>query len=871
MRDELRAALDTNLVALYRLALLGSGTRRGAERAVLAVARQALRAPSSADDPALGLYQALWRLLTERRHRRGRGGPPLLPACAPAERLLLGLWLLQRCDGPRLTAITGRLPELLLAELAALLSEAQPPVVPAAAEEHPDLRTWLEARLGWSAWPAAHGLGCRVCQTRRHAWEQHLAQWQAALTAAVGQTLPPAELRARLSALSRPAAGRQRLPLALGGAVALLLLTVLWPRPQTAVPLAPPAPDQLVDAALAAWHARPGEGVRYRQVWARSPWREEEALITDVWLSDMQHGQQRIEVRQGDRLVEWQLGDRHALWYAAEPAYATCRWNSGWQGHWRLLERAARRFELRPGEAEEVLRAWLERSAYGQGYAALLAAQRANDLRSLGLRRAGAQTLMVLRYTDRQAQPSTQILLWIDPLYGQLHRVQELTVVGGQRILRERWRLLRLREYRTGVPHTLPRWDRMAGTAPLLDPACPALRLERVVSLRTLLATPWRWYVPQRLPTGLTRALLTAPILPAAPTDYTLAADSRILITGDGARSVTLSAVTWRVAAPRPWVARGAWLIDLPPAGGPVRRVTVRDARFPRSARAPTIDLWARGLSDAELLAVVDGLVPLSPATWSVARHFFLEPQPLTPDVAALLDRLLVGLQPQVDGPTRYLRTRSEARVTASSARAPLVREQWLRALPDGPPLLREQQRQADGRLLQVVVHRHGRFAWYFAASGRVWRGRIEQLTPRWQPQPLDLELVLPLLTDAGTLRLVPRETLLLLEQDLASAPDRLRDARWMVQPPDLTGLPAGTIVRRLWLDRAQLVPLRLDTLHRDAQGHETPLISTVVEARATPATSAAALFALPEEAVAGASGMAVPPALIAAPAGRER
>ncbi|WP_029215649.1 hypothetical protein [Kallotenue papyrolyticum] len=869
MSDELRAALDTNLVALYRLALLGCGARRGAERAVLAVARQCLRAPSPTGDPELVLYRALWRVLTERHRRHVRAGPRTLRACTPAARLLLGLWLLQRCDGPRLMAITGRPPETLLAELAALLTEAQPPADLPSDEEHPDLRAWLGARLGWSAWPAAHGLGCRVCQTRRHAWEQRLAQWQAALTAAVAQAQLPAELRARLAALSTSPSERQRLPLALAGAVALLLVALMLPRPDAATRRLPPDPRQLISAALAEWHARPPAGVRYRQVWARSPWREDEALIADLWLSDAQHGQQRIEVRQADRLVEWQLGVGDELWYAAEPAYATCPWNTGWQGNWRLFERNARRFALRPGEAEEVLRAWLERSAYGQGYSALLAGQRADDLRSLGLRRAGAQTLVALTYTDRQAQPPAHIILWIDPLRHQLHRVQELTGIGDQRIVRDRWRLLRLREYRTGVPLTLPRWEQAAGNASLLDVACPALRLERVVSLRTLLATPWRWYVPQRLPTGLTRALLTAPILPAAPTDYTLAADSRILITGDGAQSLTLSAVTWREAVPRPWMARGAWLIDLPPAGGPVRRVTLRDARFPLAARAPTIDLWARSLSDAELLAVVDGLAPLSPATWSVARRFFLEPRPLAPEVAAVLDQALAASQPADQ--TVYLRARSEARQTATAESARLVREQWLRAVSNAPPMLREEQRRADGRLAQVMVQRHGSFAWYLPASGRVWSGRVEQLTPRWQPQPLDLELVLSLLTDAGALRAEPRGDLWLLEQVASTPPEQLQNARWSAPPPDLTGLPAGVIVRRLWLDRAQLVPLRLDTLHRDAQGGETPLLSIVIETRVPLATTAEALFRLPDDPTTSAGGMAVPPVAITEPFGLER
>lgn len=841
--------------SVYRLALALHDSRPGAEAATRAALRTVpLDTPTATAEDTL-----LRALLAQPSRRRWRRAvlPRSLRRIDPRDRFILGAWLLRQIDGPRLAAITGESPIAIVQRLAPLIEQTLPngESFPDDSRAHPTLPQWLAAQLGIAALPE-HPLLCARCHAQQRRWTDAIAIWRARLQDALGRESLPATIAAALSdqVTQEVEFGQAwRRPVVLGtlGVVALLLLALLAPGSAGRGSMASQRPvRELVSDALGAWSSLPERGTLYRQVWARSARGDGSPMVTDVWLSDAATGQHRITVQRDNRLVEWQILVGNRLYYGAEPEHSSCQWNTGWAGNRFLLERGALAFELDRADARAVTIARLEQGAFGLGYAVLRAAHTAADLRSFGVRVEGERTLAVIGYTDRQSDPPRQLLLWIDPATDQLHRVQEVTRAGGQATTRDLWRLEKIQHYATGVPVALPRWPRGEARDRLLDPACPSLRLEHVVSLRALLATPWQWYVPRTLPSGVTQAVLTSP----TPLDGSrfgsergLSGDSRIMFVGPG-RHLSISGANWQPnASASDEIERGAWRVQfLSPGRDDTRRLVLRRASAGDQQYVPTIEIWARGFDEEALFELIDSLAPVASDNWRELNRLFLDPHPLAADVAAALERALIATEPQ-PGITIHTIARTSVRMlpTRDSRADPyhvpsrlirpetLIREQWLRQDASGAVAVRDQQTLPDGMLYQLFVNDGAAFYWYNGVEGRAWTGPADYVAGMWRPQQAAQHELISLMIDAAPIRLEARGELLLLEQSLTRPAESLWNDWWgpvAPQRPDLAGLEAGSLIRRLWLDARTAQPVRADVIHRSSAGIETPLATTIIE-----------------------------------------
>ncbi len=858
--------------SLYRLALVLHDSRPDAEAAT----RAALRAVSPDTSPAVvedALLRALLAHPPRRRWRRRALLPRALRQIDPRDRFILGAWLLRQIDGQRLAAITGESPAAIVQRLTPLIEQTLrgDESFVDDSRAHPTLPQWLAAQLGVAPLPE-HPLLCARCREQQRRWAESIAIWRARLQEVVGRESLPAEIAATISDRPAPEVGFGqvwRRPVVLGtlGVVALLLLALLAPGSAGRASTASPRPArELVGDALGAWSSLPERGTLYRQVWARAGRGDGSAMVTDVWLSDAATGQHRITVQRDNQLVEWQILAGNRFYYGAEPEHSSCQWNTGWAGNRFLLERGALEFELNRADARAVTIARLEQGAFGLGYAVLRAAYNAADLRSFGVRVEGERALAVIGYTDQQSDPPRQLVLWIDPATNQLHRIQEVTHAGGQATTRDLWRLEKLQQYETGVPVALPRWQRGGARERLLDPACPSLRLEHVVSLRALLATPWQWYVPRALPSGVTQAVLTSP----TPLDGSrlsgergLSGDSRIMFAGPG-RHLSISGANWQpnvTAADE--IERGPWRVQIAsPGRDDARRLVLRRASAGDQQYVPTIDIWARGFTEDELFQLIDSLTPVASDNWRELNRLFLDPRPLAPDVAAALERALIATEPQPEITIHTIARTSVRMLPARDARTDpyhvpsrlirpetLIREQWLRRDTSDAVAVRDQQTLPDGMLYQLFVNDGATFYWYNGVEGRAWTGPADFVAGMWRPQQAAQHEIISLMIDDAPIRLEARGELLLLEQSLRRSVESLWNEWWgpvAPQRPDLEGLEPGSVIRRLWLDARTWQPVRADVIHRSSAGMETPLSMTIIEQQQLRAAKAADIFGPP-------------------------
>ncbi|WP_026369502.1 hypothetical protein [Kallotenue papyrolyticum] len=884
--------------ALYGIALLLSDDRERAMQQTVATFARVLAAPPA--DVELALFRDL---LAQRWPRRRFGQPHELPLrvrrLAPADRALLALWLLHGYDGARLAALSRLTPETLLMRLERALRQALADALP----RFPS----LPADDTWRDWIAAE-LGLRTAPDHPPAgWAALLNAARSMLRGAIGRAgLPPlareeiedAILRRREELQTpwwRRPAGTLGLVL-LGVALGALLVIAPWRRSAPPASLAPVAPQELARRALDGWESAPLSGTLHRRVWARDPWASDAraALITDVWI-EADEARHRVEMRRGSTLVEWQLGNgRDTLLYAALPGNATCRWPD-----LPLLgARAARRLVATPEQQRTALRMRLQLGAYGLGYTALRDALTATDLRSLGTRVANGLTLTILAYSTPRDDGPRELLLWIDAQSGELHRVQELVATGAQSTVQDLWRLEQRERLPTGVVQRPPEWRRSSGQRqPLFDPGCPVLEPEAIASLRALVGSNAPWsipWLPVSPPPGIDEAILIAP-----RENATL----RAILRGPQ-RWVTLG-VSGRLQ-PNQGRRYGDWIVELRQERG--RWLGVLCWQPAARSFCPTnLLLTAGGWSEAELLALIESLAPVDLRTWQALDELFVDPQPLDPDLRALLQTSAATLERESG--LRYLRARREQALlrAPSPARDPyapapellypatLIDEYWIDQAGDenARPLERVQRfarrtRLPDGALLSAEQWDGAQYLSYDAREGLA-RVRHDVASVR-------LDMPLP---PAG---LGPERAMLTLALSLSS-PARLEQTAdawrityplssaglaalhgWLslfgleLTPQQAADLTSDQYLARITIDRATHRPQRADLLTLGGAGQEQLRGALTIEERRTlSAASAASVFAPPalpadafvvEEIANGFPRLLAPTAALEPPAG---
>ncbi|HEX6287827.1 MAG TPA: hypothetical protein VFZ66_01480 [Herpetosiphonaceae bacterium] len=857
---------------VFELALLLTNQRAAAEAATVAAFCRVFSGATGAE-----AEQALYHALITERQRwrqplRNRVLPRALARIEPLDRALLGLWLLRHVDGERLAAIVGQTPQAMIARLTTLLTRTTN--IPLADTQpdgaHLTLGTWLEAELGLHTQPMAHLRTCARCRAAQTSWQNAIATLRGMLQETLKKEhLPPACIDAIEDALiARQAAEPQRwwqqrrvwIPaffLSIGLVVALLV--VPWGNRIAQQAAAPATARALVQETIDGWMSAPVSDTLHRQVWAIDPrLQSAEPLITDLWLSGAAPEHYRVEVRYNNRLVEWQLGDgKGRLSYAGEPSYSSCPWRTDASAQFRMLDQAALTFRVTPEQQRAAREARLSQGAYGLGYGALRQALVADDLRSFGTRQEQQRSLVVLGYTDRQAEPARQILLRIDPVSRQLYGVQEVALGGGQTKTRDLWRLQAQEQIETSIPAHLPRWPQSVTREQLFDAACPALNPQHVVSLSTLVGDSQQWYLPREMPPDTSRAAMLTLNPIVAYIDYTplgVPRGSVATFLGND-RWLTISDLDWHPgAATVKQIARGPWLVDVAAQPRPgIWSARLRPARERDNKFSPTIALYAGGWSEAELLDVIDTLQLFDPQIWIALDAGFLDARPLPQPVHDSIRRAFIALQPQPDS-ALYSATKTVVRVNpesthlsdpyqiAAAQRSPesLIRKQWqiyadgqlsgfrdLRALPDDTPYA-------------LIASDGSQFKVYMSVDGRLYTGDAAVLPLK--PQQPGVEMVRSLLRANEPITILDQDGAWVLQQ---SSPYRFVTLSFEFNSPGLQqtpwteGLIDGVIVRRLWLDRETFMPKAFALFHRSPQGQETPLVSTTIIERGAVAAPA--------------------------------
>lgn len=879
-KEAWRAAVTRWGDPIFGLALLLTDQRAIAETTTIAAFRRVFAAPPPAD-PETALYSALarssrpqrWRL---RRWPRRSVLPRELSRCAPHDRLLLGLWLLRNLDGAQLAATLGVPGTQIVARLAALLRQADPslaelPTPDQPAAEHADstrhvtLERWLEHQLGLTTAQTEHVRVCPACRAAQSQWQTARDQLRGALVAATrGQRLSQASLDTLEDVLTGDAEAepqvwwqRRRVWLpALLGVIGLLLAALILPgngRPGEATAASPTA-RALVEETLAVWGAPPAEGTLHQRVQSINMLlRDAEPVVTDLWL-DATSPAHRVEVRRGEELVEWQIAEGLARFtYGGMPALNSCRWNTGYSGHFERFDDAALTFRISPAEQQMVRDARLRQGAYGSGYIMLQQALRAPDLRSFGTRVEDGTALTVLSFSDTTASPPQQVLLRLDPQRKQLHAVQQVTDAGGQTQARDLWRLLAQDSPESGISTTPPPWKPTKQLDRLVDPACPALKPEYVVSLRQLTGIPYGTQVLAKLPPGTTSAAVFG-AQPQLNTQFSSLYDtSRTLDTlyvGPG-RWLSLSRVEQREpAADADMVQRGDWTIEIDHTEpGSIWHGYIRPVKPYQAYYMPTIELWGYGWQRDELMAIVDLFQPLDVNLWSALEPTFVDARPLPADAHDALREAIQAVQLQPEQ-MAYTATEITARVgqqpsqpvpgdpffldQAQREPAQLRREQWFVAGKRGQARLRDVWSLPDGTVYLGQTSDGERIGIYVLESGVLWNASRETVPFRFQ-QP-DLQMLQSLLGSNGAMTSAQQGNSVLIEQTIAQLTrddlTLLNASFFIFQEPQMSDLPLGQGVIRLWLDRSTMLPQRLDLIHRGPQGQETPIVSTVVTER---------------------------------------
>lgn len=865
---------------IFGLALLLTGQRPAAERATVATFRRVYSA-APPTDPEIALYTALaqhdqptrWRI--GGRWSRRSALPRIVREIAPRDRLLLALWLLRGVSGAQLTAILGTPSAEIVTRLAALLRRITPapaeravdPADSTDAAAHLTLERWLEQQLGLTAAQSEHARICADCRVAQQRWQAALDDLRKPLAdLARGQHLTQPAIDALEDALvasTDPAADvwwQQRrfwLPAFVSGVGLLLVaLVVPWSDTREAVTTAPPTASLLVQRTLDAWTSPPADGTLHRRVLAiNTTLRDPNPVVTDVWLAH-DSPTHRVEVYRSDQLVEWQLAEGSGRFrYGGMPALNSCRWNTGYSGHFERFDDAALSFRISAEEQQTVRDARLRQGAYGTGYLLLRQALTAPDLRSFGTRVQDSTTLMVLSFTDDRVSPRQQVLLQIDPVTDQLYAAQQVIRIGGQSQVRDLWRLQTQDMPASGIPNTIPDWQPIKQLEQLVDPTCPALRPEYTVGLRQLGALPYDWYMPQPLPSGITSVALFS----AQPQLNTgtaaifagFAALDTLYIGPDRWLSIAPAAPTRWQSTPtmidsRPHE-RNGWYVQLqPPQVDQLWHGTLIQAQ-PATARAPqNLELWGAGWSQEELLAVVDALKPFDAQTWRELDHAFIDPQPLSTQAR---DTLIAALDATTRSSqqTAYTAINIAVRVErapslpadpffmpyATRPPAQLTREHWLIGATSGQERLRDVWSLPDGTIYLAQIDDGVQLRHYSLPDGsqRIFGSSTMPLrlyTP-------DRQMLAAILSSSNPVSYAEQGSALLIEQPVPNLHQRHLHQLYnpqIGQNQTLDRTPDGDGVLRLWLDRATMLPQRLDIVHRSAQGQETPIGSIVVSER---------------------------------------
>jgi hypothetical protein len=471
----------------------------------------------------------------------------------------------------------------------------------------------------------------------------------------------------------------------------------------------------------------------------------------------------------------------------------------------------------------------LQQGAYGVGYITLQRALAAQNLRSFGTRTDNGRTMVVLRYTDQQVQPPRQLVLHLDTEAKQLDAVQEVQVVDNQAKTLDVWRIERNQELETAVSLEIPAGPPSISRNTLIDPACPALNEAYIASPRTLLQGLPLWYVPRTLPDGITRLMLLrqATAIGQRAQQGFNEDDPTLLLTGPGRWMSVSYAATQPSYVPSSdgGVRHGNWLLAIDPVNSNgLWHARLTRADDPDRGFGRPLELWARGWSQDELLAVVETIGQMDTPTWLAMQRHFVEPQPLPSEVQQTIEQALAALQPQLN---QTVDVKSTTTVRVEPERQDLADPYQFKSAHISPPTVIRQQtlrygnghieqyhdRRAlpDGTIFEFRQDDGSRFHWYSSLAATTYTGQVELLRAFVRPEQAPVEALTALLAyeEAITVRRAGDTILLTQTIDPSLIDNANRTGPWTPQNRGLRnlGLEPSFVESGLILQPADLTP----------------------------------------------------------------
>ncbi|MBV9791492.1 MAG: hypothetical protein JOZ51_25065, partial [Chloroflexi bacterium] len=779
---------------------------------------------------------------------------------------------LRDIDGPRLLAIAAQPAEAVLPRLAAAI---QPfldveDTTSADPEAYQSFQHWLRRRLSLAPSSPTDMIAHDRAQTNE--WQAAIDELRQTLREAVGrQHLPTTCIEQIELDMLEPQSGeqtrwwRQRAALIGAGLVVLALIWIVkpWQQGLSGPASAPLTSKELIQKTLDGWTTTPITGTLHQKVTAIEPRLGQRPLITDVWLSG-ESTQHRVEVRNDSSLIEWQIGDdKNKLSYAAFPRASSC----DWAVEASVLDQTARIYSLSVEEHRAARDAALTRGAYGQGYQALKAALAAPDLRSFGTRIENKTQLLVLGYTDRQSIPERKLLLWIDPLTLTLHAVREVADAGGQSTAHDLWRLETREVQETNISNVPPSWPGEAlRRERLLDPRCPGLDPDHLLSMRSFISTRWwnsqQWYVPAEAPKDTKFAAL---VTQSWSSSGIIDSNQMSMIFVGSDRWLGLQLVP-RDSSPSRGIERGNWLVNFDQESGTLRGNACRRFNDARSGFCiPSIRIRAEGWTQEELLTLIESFRPLDGQAWLQYNDLFLDPQPLPAEAQTVLEQSIAAIQQLKQG-SLYSVSEQRMRIEPNLPKhqdpyhIPLelrfperrVQEQWLVFEDSQITRYHNLIRHPRGDLLATQINDGKQYSEYYLPTSTLWRtspGNFDSPTPStfW----LGEELLFSVISSRDPFTVRKDNNSWLLEQSFYEQPnqDGWFDDRY-INVAGLGGwiedLTDRTFVRRIWLDPATSLPLKTTIVGRDIQGNEVEILGIDISVQPQQEPFSEQIFSVP-------------------------
>lgn len=583
----------------------------------------------------------------------------------PHIRLALALRLTRGFDPTAIATVLGRTED----EVRRILVEAIALVAGDGARELRDeCRRCRMARLDEHGAERAHVLNCADCQAAAPRWEQteqSLCEEIVRVTAPLSLPRPALEeLRAGLrgGATHNPPLWRQ--PALLQGlvivCVIVAVLVLVIPRQNTQTgSRAPRTARDLLGQALAQYGTVPdGTGVLHRRyaIEAEAP---RTLLTAESWVNAQQPEQHRMQLNIGPQVQEWQAGDGDGRLRYFLVNDALCR-----PGYSReaLALRGLHVWKMDgPAQAELAAARW-RLGAWALGRRYLEAALNADQLRSLGTvtQEANGTSAAVVTLAAEGRTISGTLLLRLNAATGELREVREVVDDNGVAHSRTPWRLLDEKwipaadARRAGIFTTPPMTNRpreLLRTAPLLDPGCPALADEALISLPQRLAnTPsgpsFFWLSPT--PSDTTQIIAASqPLRSDANRARSVPGWTAMTYISPGKRLVLRGTLGFSVGAEDDVAQAGEWRIHFTATGQQrLNGVAVRTVAATQQGRTEEpFEFFSEGWSRDELVQALASTRPLLLGDAVNAGLPVYDPITLPPAVHAIIAPALSAIE----------------------------------------------------------------------------------------------------------------------------------------------------------------------------------------------------------------------------------